>query len=307
MINRRKAITCLGALGSSLFIPLESFPSVQDKSKRFRFCLNTSTVSGCGSFNVLDYIEIAGQAGYDGIELWVDDVRKYLDSEGSTEAILKLLQEFHLKVENAIGFAPWLSGAEGLEQMQEDMQMMKSIGCKRIAAPPVGNGPGQLDLFKTGRQYEKLLELGRKTGVMPQLEFWGASDIFWHIGQAVMVACVSGDTDARILPDIFHMFKGDSDFNSLEMIQSDLVDVFHLNDYVSSISRKEQTDENRIYPGDGEAPIRKILNYLNKGRGEKVLSLELFNKTYWKEDALTVAKTGLQKMKRLVHEFEKNA
>jgi len=32
------------------------------------------------------------------------------------------------------------------------------------------------------------------------------------------------------------------------------------------------------------------------------LSLELFNKTYWKQDALQVAKTGLQKMKRLADE-----
>jgi len=36
--------------------------------------------------------------------------------------------------------------------------------------------------------------------------------------------------------------------------------------------------------------------------GTKVLSLELFNETYWKQDALQVAKTGLQKMKLLVNE-----
>ena len=30
-----------------------------------------------------------------------------------------------------------------------------------------------------------------------------------------------------------------------------------------------------------------------------VLSLELFNPTYWKQDPLTVAKTGLEKMKRV--------
>jgi hypothetical protein len=36
--------------------------------------------------------------------------------------------------------------------------------------------------------------------------------------------------------------------------------------------------------------------------GTKVLSLELFNETYWKQDALQVANTGLQKMKRLANE-----
>jgi hypothetical protein len=37
--------------------------------------------------------------------------------------------------------------------------------------------------------------------------------------------------------------------------------------------------------------------------GNKVLSLELFNQDYWKQDALTVAKTGLEKMRKLVNEI----
>jgi hypothetical protein len=34
--------------------------------------------------------------------------------------------------------------------------------------------------------------------------------------------------------------------------------------------------------------------------GPKVLSLELFNRSYWEEDALKVAKMGLKKMKEVV-------
>jgi hypothetical protein len=34
--------------------------------------------------------------------------------------------------------------------------------------------------------------------------------------------------------------------------------------------------------------------------GTKVLSLELFNREYWKQDPLLVAKTGLQKLRALV-------
>ncbi|MEP6845810.1 MAG: hypothetical protein ABI861_07390 [Panacibacter sp.] len=37
--------------------------------------------------------------------------------------------------------------------------------------------------------------------------------------------------------------------------------------------------------------------------GTKVHSLELFNKTYWAQDALLVARTGLQKIKSLVNEI----
>jgi len=37
--------------------------------------------------------------------------------------------------------------------------------------------------------------------------------------------------------------------------------------------------------------------------GDKVLSLELFNRDYWQKDPLSVAETGLSKMKALVNDI----
>jgi sugar phosphate isomerase/epimerase len=52
-----------------------------------------------------------------------------------------------------------------------------------------------------------------------------------------------------------------------------------------------------MYPGDGIAPLANLLQTVRRTGGQKVLSLELFNRKYWSEDALEVAKTGLAKMK----------
>jgi len=76
-----------------------------------------------------------------------------------------------------------------------------------------------------------------------------------------------------------------------------------MNDYPASKPVNEQTDADRVYPGDGAAPVKQVLRDLQAMGGTKVLSLELFNNDYWKEDALLVAKTGLQKMKKLVNEM----
>jgi hypothetical protein len=46
--------------------------------------------------------------------------------------------------------------------------------------------------------------------------------------------------------------------------------------------------------------MKEILTDLRRMGGTKVLSLELFNTEYWKQDSLEVAKTGLQKMKKMV-------
>ena len=73
--------------------------------------------------------------------------------------------------------------------------------------------------------------------------------------------------------------------------------VFHVNDYPKDPPRETIRDEHRVYPGDGIAPMKQILSTFLSVGATPVLSLELFNRTYWKQDPLQVARTGLQKMK----------
>ena len=70
-----------------------------------------------------------------------------------------------------------------------------------------------------------------------------------------------------------------------------------MNDYPATLSRAVITDADRIYPGDGVAPIKRILKTLKRHDQPLILSAELFNAIYYKQDALTVAKTALKKMK----------
>ena len=82
----------------------------------------------------------------------------------------------------------------------------------------------------------------------------------------------------------------------LHTVGQDAVEVFHVNDYITSLAPDQITDADRIYVGDGEAPIKKILDLLKP----EVISLELFNKELYKQDALLVARNGYQKMKALI-------
>ena len=120
------------------------------------------------------------------------------------------------------------------------------------------------------------------------------------MGQVMMIAAAANDPDVKILPDVYHMFRGGSGFDSLKMLNGNMIDLFHMNDYPGNKPRKEQDDSDRVYPGDGVAPLQQILVDLSRMGGEKILSLELFNRNYWKEDPLKVARTGLEKMKSLV-------
>ncbi len=292
----------MGALGMTHPAPLRG--EISKTSTIFRYCLNTSTISG-QNLGLLKYVEIASKAGYHGIEVWVRDVEAAL-KEGHTLSSLKSYIDDHgLKVESAIGFAPWMTeGEAGFIQMEQEMALLAGVGCLRIAAPPAGVSADEaLDLFAVGEKYKQLLDLGRNTGVMPQLEFWGSSQVLWHLGQVLMIAAAADDPDVKILPDVYHMFRGGSGFNALKMLDGNLIEIFHMNDYPSSKPREQQDDADRIFPGDGVAPMNQILTDLKNMGGEKILSLELFNRAYWEEDPLLVARNGLAKMKSLVMEI----
>jgi 2-keto-myo-inositol isomerase len=303
MLTRRNLFKTAGLATATALLPQTAFSQFSKKENAFSFCLNTSTISGQNP-GLLKYIDIASEAGYDGVELWVRDVKQYLESGNSIQSLRNYISERRLKVESAIGFAPWMTGKEGFEQMRSEMKMMAGIGCSRIAAPPFGVPSDKpLDLVEAGQRYKELIDLGRETGVMPILEFWGGSKVLSHLGQAMMIAAVANDPDVRILADVYHLFRGNSGFDSLKMLNGNVIELFHMNDFVAAIPREQQKDADRVYPGDGAAPMVQILSDLKNMGGTKVLSLELFNETYWKQDPLLVARTGLKKMKDLVDQL----
>lgn len=310
MITRRQLLSSSAvAFAAACLTPAVGFAQAVNKKATFRYCLNTSTIRGQKP-SLMQQIDIAAKAGYDGVELWIKDVSQYAAEGNSLADLKKYIADKGLAVENAIGFAPWLVDDDaareaGFAQMKQEMELMAQIGCHRIAAAPAGlTGENPLDLFKAGERYGQMIALGRETGVMPQLEFWGASQAFWHLGQVLMVAAVANDPDARILPDVYHLFRGNSGFDGLKMLNGSLIEVFHMNDYPIQIPREQQKDKDRVYPGDGAAPMSEIMRTLAAMGGTKVLSLELFNETYWQQDMLAVAKTGLQKMQKAVDMVE---
>ena len=271
----------------------------------FKYCLNTSTIRG-QKLGLFREIEVAAEAGYDGVELWLRTIRAYLSEGGSLKDLDAKIKDLGLTVESAIGFAKWIVNdpeerAAGLEEAKRDMDLLAKIGASRMAAPPAGATQSSgLNLFAAAKRYRALLELGEKMGVTPMLEVWGHSKNLHRLGEAVLVAIESGHPNACLLPDVYHIYKGGSDFTGLKMLSRTSVPAFHMNDYPAYPPRETIADKDRVYPGDGVAPLDRILKALAKINAEMALSLELFNPTYWKEDPLVVAKTGLSKLKATV-------
>lgn len=269
-----------------------------------KYCLNTSTIQG-EVVPIVEQIEIARKAGYDAIEFWLRDIDKYVSSGGTLSELRTRIADAGLTVESAIAFAPWIlmdesAHRKALDQAKKEMEIVVAVGGKRIAAPPAGATDGaRLDLDVAGERYRALLEVGRNAGCVPQLEVWGFSKNLSKLSEVLYVAAAAQHPDACVLPDVYHLYKGGSQFQDLALLAGTKIHVFHMNDY-PEMPRDKINDSDRVYPGDGVAPITEILKTVLASGFAGVLSLELFNREYWKMDPLENATLGLQKMKASV-------
>jgi sugar phosphate isomerase/epimerase len=268
----------------------------------FVYSLNTSTIRG-QKLSIVQEVGIAAKAGYQAIEPWISELEEFVRGGGNLRDLARRIQDAGLRVESAIGFSEWIVDDEarrkkGLEASRRAMDLVRQIGGRRLAAPPVGaTNQADLSLLRAAERYRALLEIGDKIGVVPQVEVWGFSRSLSRLGECTLVAVESGHPQACVLADVYHLHKGGSGFGGLRLLSAAAMQVFHMNDYPAKPPRGEITDAHRVYPGDGVAPLRQVLRDL-RGLGFRgILSLELFNREYWKQDALAVARTGLEKMR----------
>jgi 2-keto-myo-inositol isomerase len=296
-------LAAAGLSGLTGALPVEART---EKKHPFRYCLNTSTIRG-QKLPIAEVIAIAAKAGYDGIEPWIDELDRHVKGGGTLADLRKRISDHGLTVESGIGFPQWIVDDEAtrkkaLEQAKREMEMIAAIGGARIAAPAAGATDIEgFNLTHAAERYRALLEVGDQTGVVPMVEVWGFSKTLQRLGEAVHVAIGANHPKACILADIYHLYKGGSGIEGLRLLSAGSMHVIHVNDYPGAPPPATITDAHRVYPGDGIAPVGEVVRILKQIGFDGALSLELFNETYYKQDALQVAKTGLEKTKAAVH------
>ncbi len=305
-LTRRELLGATPALLGATVLSVAAVEAADPPNKEpFRYSFNTSTISG-QKVPIPEEVDIAAKVGYQVIEPWIRELDQFVKDGGNLKDLKKRIEDKGLTVESAIGFAEWIVDDEerrkkGLEEAKRSMDLVRQIGGKRIAAPPTGaTKQTDLNLMRAAERYRALLEVGAKIGVTPQVELWGFSTTLNRLGETALVAIEAHHPDACILADVYHLHKGGSDFGSLKLLGAASMHVFHMNDYPADPPRADITDAHRVYPGDGVAPLKQMLRDLYRLGFRGTLSLELFNRDYWKQDPLLVARTGLEKMRAVV-------
>lgn len=262
----------------------------------FIFGLNTSTIQPVG---VVEKIEITAKAGYGAIELWIDDVDAYVKNGGKVRDLTKRMDDLGLQRPSMISLRNWVAKDDAafetaMTECRRRLGIAQELGVKHFVSSPPREA---IDVSLATDRYQQLLEISLEYNVPASVEFLGFVAGLNTLEMAWQIAGGTGFSQATVTPDAWHMFRGGSNIETLAQIPADHIACVHWNDAPADKPRQEQTDADRVFPGDGVIPLNRIAAILREKNWHGCLSLELFNRTYWEQDPLQVARTGLEKMK----------
>jgi 2-keto-myo-inositol isomerase len=252
-------------------------------------------------------IRIAGQAGYDVLEITATKLDKFLLTQTLSEA-RRLIDAAHLKTHainsiEKINFRDAAGRAEVLARTKQLCEYAKALACPWIIAVP---GPAPEGTTwpairdDTAASLKAMSEVAAPFGINLAFEFLGfpwcsvqTAAQAWEIVTKVNLANVG------MVIDTCHFFAGGSTIESIAQIDVKKLAVFHIND-VESMPKDKITDANRLFPGDGVIPLQQIISAVRGIGFDGVASVEIFRPEYWQREPLGVAKEAKQKSARVL-------
>jgi len=252
-------------------------------------------------------IRVAGQAGYDALEIWAAKLDDFL-LEGSLADVVSLLRGAGIKPHaiNSIERITFRDEA-GYEEVKERCRQLSRVaqvlGCPNIVVVPSDKPAGvtKEEVYQESvRILRDLAEIAAGYGVRLAFEFLGfvACSVntladCWEIVQRV------DRENVGLVIDAFHFYVGGSRLESIGQIAPQKLFIFHIND-AEDLPKAQLTDAHRLLPGEGVIPLKGIIAALRGIGYDGVCSVELFRPKYWEWEPLELAKLAKRKTEELL-------
>jgi 4-hydroxyphenylpyruvate dioxygenase len=230
-------------------------------------------------------VEGIAKAGVRAVEFDIAKVREFAKSE-SVSTAKRLLEDLGVRPvssSNHLGFVDATaeelqSGAASLDTLKEKLEIVQAMGCDRIVCPSTSTGAKTLDDFKRGVENLRAGgELAKSYGVTLMLEFAKTSTLAGTLPSALKLVRDANHANVRVMLDTFHFWAGLSKFEDLELLRDGELAHLHFEDIPSEPPREMlESQQHRAFPGDGNAPLRRIIDVLKRKRYSGPASLEIF-------------------------------
>ncbi len=254
-------------------------------------------------------LRVAGQAGFDFIEVWAGKLLGYLERGGLTALRLDLkragLRAATLNSVEHVTFNDPSGHIRMLEDFRRFCRVAEVIGCETVLVVPSPRPKGASDRAverESVRVLRELSRIARPFGVQLAYEFLGFADCSVNsLAQCASIVESVARPNVGLVLDTFHFFAGGSTVSSITEVDPRKIFMVHLND-VERAPKQKMHDALRLFPGKGIIPLRRILGALQSIGYNGEFSVEIFRPQYWKRPPLAVAREARKSAREVLQQ-----
>lgn len=258
-------------------------------------CMHEITSLG---FDFRPAMEGYAKAGITAVEPQLRIVRKFEQENGSGSA-RRLLDDLGLKVVSSSNqlfldeSGP--QRAPALEELKWKVELAQSIGADRLVIPSVASEAPTVRAYD--EVYENLrqaADIARPCGVTLMVEFTRVSTLISNLRTALNVVRKVDHSNLKIMLDVYHLWAGSSKFEDLDLIREGELHHMHIADTPAEPVYELFQQKDREYPGEGIAPLQRIVDKIRSKGYDGPASLELFDPVVQNTDPFQVATKAIQ-------------
>ena len=249
-------------------------------------------------------VEACTAGGFPALEVWLTKLETHLESNSGADT-QRLLADHGINLP-AAAYQGGLLLSQGqqrkahFDDFRRRLDLCQAFGIGTLLV--VADFVQAVDPTALERSIVSLTQAGQWAagyGIRLALEFRAADTFCASLDTAVRLVAACGEPNVGVCLDLFHFFKGPSKEADLDLVSPANLFWVQACD-LAGVPRELATDADRIFPGDGDLPLKFILGKLRDRGYNGFVSLELMNPTLWQTKASQVAELGASALRRVI-------
>ena len=201
----------------------------------------------------------------------------------------------------------WIPGparAASLETWRRRCDQFSSLGLQKIYSPSTTNRRVTAEDFAaTPDCIREAGEIASEYNLTAMIEFLRTSTHLATLTSSLKVIREAAHPNVRPMLDFFHFWSGLSKFDDLNLLEPGELAHAHFQDLLDT-PRELINNDARLIPGDGIAPLVRILQKLAEKQYDGALSVELFRAELVRGDPFQVATEIRRKCEAVMREAQ---
>lgn len=260
--------------------------------------------------NVVTEIRMAGEAGYEGLEMVAEKLLRYLDAGYKPEDLLPLFKKYNVRpvMINAQHRIERFQPKEREELMKETERLSSVAGA--LACPTVqltwgsrlDGLPMEDQIRVMAQNIAEIADIGKKYGVRFQLEPIAFSPVN-SLSQCLEIMRQAGRANIGMVIDFWHLWAGGGTTpDDVAKLDSSQIYGIHFCDGKchTGDSEWDELSLRAFLPGEGDIPVKAWVDAVKSTGFDGVWSCELCGYKYWEMDLVEVARLTKARMEDYV-------